>query len=373
MNESTWTKSTGVPAPRDSADTPDEPLEGVNRVALDRYLDDVVPELGPAALRTMRLLKGGRSNLTYVIEGAGHTIVLRRPPLGDLLPTAHDMWREYRVQAALAAVGYPVAGPVAFCDDRSITGTDFYLMPFVAGLVIDDVPDVPALTPADGHTLSVRLMESLAALHAVDLESAGLSDFGRADGYLQRQVTRWTSQWAKSKTRPIPELDELARRLRKSMPAGTQDAAIVHGDFRFGNILVGPAPEFEVRAVLDWELSTLGDPVADLGFTLAHWREEGGPLLAGDPSFVVPQEGFLSRLEMAEEYARVSSRDISQIDYYAVLACFKTAVIFEGIHARHLSNDTVGDYFDDAGERVNFFIERALYIASRSSLPHLKG
>lgn len=373
MTESVATGQTAVPPQAPATDdTAETAVEGVDLRALSAYLDRVVPESGPAASRTVQLMQGGRSNLTYLIRGSGRELVLRRPPLGDLLPTAHDMRREYQVQHALARVGFPVAGPVAFCDDKSITGTDFYLMPFVEGLVIDNVPDIPELAPEVARTLSLRLMDTLADLHAVNFTAAGLSDFGRPDGYLQRQVTRWTSQWIKSRTRAIPELDELARRLRRAIPREQPSPSIVHGDFRLGNMILGPGPAYEVGAVLDWELSTLGDPMADLGFTLAHWREDGGPLLAGDPSYVVPQVGFLSRLQMADEYARASGRDVTPIDYYAVLACFKTAVIFEGIHARHLSNDTVGDYFDDAGERVNLFIERAFYIASRSSLPHLK-
>lgn len=349
-----------------------EPL-GIDRRALDDYLDAVAPTLGPASRRRVTLLAGGRSNLTYLIEGGDRRLVLRRPPFGTLAPTAHDMGREFLIQRALAEVGYPVARPVAFSDDPAITGTDFYLMEFVEGFVLDDVTQVPPLTPEIARTLSVRLMDSLAELHAVDLEAAGLGDLGRADGYLERQVARWTSRWDSSRTRDLPIVEDIARRLRQGRPSPTTMPAIVHGDFRLGNMILGPGPRHRVEAVLDWELSTLGDPLADLGFTLAHWREAGGPLLAGSPDHVVPHAGFLTRHEMAERYLRVSGRDVGDIDYYVVLACFKTAVIFEEISARHRANDGPGDDADDALARADAFFARAADIASRSSIPALSG
>jgi aminoglycoside phosphotransferase (APT) family kinase protein len=311
----------------------------------------------------VELIAGGRSNLTYRLDLGGSRLVLRRPPLGHVLPTAHDMTREYRVLAALSGTDIPVPAPVAICDDTDVVGAPFYLMQYVEGQVLRTRQDGELLTPDQARQLSERLAEMLSAIHGVDIEAVGLTGFGRPQGYLARQLARWQRQWELSNTRDMPGYDRLVERLAAGLPSGG-DHTLVHGDFRLDNMLVTLGAHPAVAAVVDWEMSTLGDPLADLGLTLIYWADPDDPpeLDISVGSTITAGPGFLSRAELASRYAELTGRDLSGIGYYMAFGCFKLAVVLEGIHARFLQHKTVGEGFEREGPAVPVLIERAHHL-----------
>jgi aminoglycoside phosphotransferase (APT) family kinase protein len=318
-------------------------------------LDDV------GELRGVQLISGGRSNLTYRLDFDGGQIVLRRPPLGHVLPTAHDMSREYRVLTALRGTAVPVPHAVAICTDPEVVGAPFYLMKYVEGLVLRTTEDGSILTPEQGRELSELLAEMLATIHAVDIEAVGLGDFGRPAGYLARQLSRWQRQWELSKTREIPEYEQLVARLTAGLPE-SPDGTLVHGDFRLDNTLVRLGEPASIAAVVDWEMSTLGDPLADLGLTLSYWADAADDGQWPDINVgagITAQPGFFRRSEFAARYAELTGRDISGIGYYIAFGYFKLAVVLEGINARFQQNLTVGEGFDHQGQAVPVLIARA--------------
>ena len=334
------------------------------------WLNDHVPG-GPVELTDIQLIAGGRSNLTYrlTVSGpngteGGRLLVLRRPPLGHVLPTAHDMSREYRVLSALAGTQVPVAPLVAACTDDEVIGAPFYVMEHVPGIVIRTRADTNGLTEPQAADLSRCLADMLAAIHGVDVAAVGLGDLGRGAGYLRRQLDRWQRQWKLSATREMPGYDELVERLTAALPA-EGEVTLVHGDFRLDNVLVTLAPKPRITAVVDWEMATLGDPLADLGLTLMYWTEageEGRLTPAGAPTGTrdaTASPGFWTRAQFAAEYARLTGRDISGIGYYVAFGYFKLAVVAEGIHARYLQHQTVGEGFEQEGLAVPLFIARA--------------
>ncbi|GGP99342.1 phosphotransferase family protein [Streptosporangium pseudovulgare] len=340
---------------------------GINWSRLVAWMASNVPDVGEPT--GVSLISGGKSNLTYRIDTRidtradteGRALVLRRPPLGHVLPTAHDMRREWRVISALSGTAVPVPEPVALCVDEDVIGAPFYLMGHVEGQAVRGRQDAE-LSPEDARALSERLAEILAAIHAVDYEAVGLADFGRPDGYMARQLERWGQQWERSKTRELPEYDRLAARLRDRLPAASR-AALVHGDYRLDNTLVRLAPGAapDIRAVVDWEMSTLGDPIADLGLTLTYWQDPGDDErsalpVAGD---ITLTPGFLDSRGFAEHYARVSGADLGDLDFYVAFGNYKLAVIVEGIHARFVQGKTVGEGFDEIGAAVPLLVARA--------------
>ncbi len=325
----------------------------------------------------IELIAGGRSNLTYRLDFApGARLVLRRAPLGHVLPTAHDMAREYRVLTALGRTAIPVPVPVAFCSDPEVIGAPFYLMEYVDGLVLRTREDGEQVTEAQARRLSERLAEMLAAIHGVDLSAAGLSGFGRPDGYLARQLARWQRQWELSATREMPGYGRLVERLTAGLP-DTGDAALVHGDFRLDNMLVVLGDRPDIAAVVDWEMSTLGDPLADLGLTLMYWADAADEdwRMINVGAAVTSLPGFFTRAELASRYAELTGRDISGIGYYMAFGCFKLAVVLEGIHARYLQHKTVGEGFEREGQAVPLLIDRAHQMLDSDPLagPPAKG
>ncbi len=306
------------------------------------------------------LISGGRSNLTYLVETRERRLVLRRPPLGHLLPTAHDMKREWRVISALASTSVPVPEPVAFCDDENVIGAPFYLMGYVDGTAVRSEEQIRQVAPERNRRLSERLAEVLAAIHAVDHRTVGLGDFGRPQGYMARQLERWGQQWERSRTRDLPEYDRLVTRLRERLP-GHAAGALVHGDYRLDNTLVRLSPDPDILAVVDWEMSTLGDPLADLGLTLAYWQDPGDEERASIPVApgVTVAPGFLTAGQFAAHYAKVSGADLSDLPFYVAFGNYKLAVIVEGIHARFLRGKTVGEGFEHIGEAVPTLLRRA--------------
>jgi len=350
-----------------SVDTSDAPPPGIDSEAVSRFFADHVP--GADVPLRFSLISGGKSNLTYRVEAAGDpgreeaVWVMRRPPLGHVLPTAHDMEREYRVIDALRDTPVPVAHAIALCADPEVNGAPFYVMEYAPGVVLhESLPEGYATTEAERGAMSDALIDTLVALHDVDQEAVGLADFGRPDGYLERQVRRWSKQWERSKTRELPAIDELIRRLSAKLPVSPAPT-IVHGDYRFGNMALASEDPGRVVAVFDWEMSTLGDPLADLGYTLMYWGEAGDAgerLMAAGGSGITAAPGFPTRAEVANEYARRSGRDVSQVGFYEALANYKLAVIAEGIHQRHLQGKTVGDGFGDFGGIIDGLVARGL-------------
>jgi aminoglycoside phosphotransferase (APT) family kinase protein len=314
------------------------------------------------------LISGGRSNLTYEIGDGTNSWVLRRPPLGHVLPTAHDMGREYTVLAALAPTDVPVPRPYAFCDDNAINDAPFYVMEKVDGVILRTPPEIAELSNDQACRCAEELVDVLVAIHAVDYRAVGLSEFGHPDGFVERQVRRWGEQWERSKTRELPSIDELARRLRAALPESPAPT-IVHGDYRLDNTMLAADDPSRIVAVLDWEMATLGDPLTDVGLFLLYWNTDA----AGVGATVSPKAGFLSRDEVIERYAKGSGRDTSQLDFYEALAAYKLAIILEGIHARFLMGKTVGEGFDHIGAMVEVLVQSALDACSRSSVAALRG
>lgn len=336
---------------------------GVDLAALRRFIDDHDPP-GTAGPLTGELISGGKSNLTYRISDGARTWILRRPPLGLVLATAHDMGRECRVLRALA--GSPVPVPTVVAQDPA-----FYLMREVDGVVCRTREQVATLTPADAARLGHALVDTLATLHDVDHRAVGLDGFGRPEGYLERQVRRWLRQWDAAHVHDYPQVAALGRRLLRALPTGGA-VGIVHGDYRIDNVMVSRDDPGRIVAVLDWEMSTLGDPLADLGILLCYWDEPGrpyNPVTAG----LTAVPGFPTHAEVISRYAARRGLDLPDIDWYVVFADFKLTIILEQIHTRHVQGHTVGDGFDGVGEMVWPLLERALDTAARSSSAALRA
>jgi aminoglycoside phosphotransferase (APT) family kinase protein len=333
--------------------------EGILQTTLVPWLETNVGLRSPLDLV---LIAGGRSNLTYrVTDAAGRAVILRRPPLGQVLATAHDMGREHRIISALGATDVPVPAALAFCDDVAVNGAPFYVMSLVDGHIVRDMATAEAvLDPAARAAAGVDLIEVLARIHAVDPDAVGLGELGRREGYVERQLKRWHGQLEHA-TSAVPDaLHTVHDRLRSRIPE-QGPATIVHGDYRLDNCLLSSAGE--VQAVLDWELCTLGDPLADLGLLLVYWTEPDDPpdgeALVGTPTRV---PGFATRDELVEHYAAISGRDLSELTYYVAFARWKLACVLQGVVDRYRGG-FMGD--DDAG--VATFVGRVQDMADRAA------
>ncbi len=306
------------------------------------------------------LISGGKSNLTYRVACDAGEVILRRPPLGHILPTAHDMGREYRVMTALADTAVPVPRTFHLGDADSPLGAPFYVMERVVGHICrNSIPAGYAETPDDRHRVGEALVDVLADLHTVDPATIGLAEFGRPAGFMERQLRRWSQQWVASKTADLPALDALRDNLVAALPE-QQTSAIVHGDYRLDNTILHPTEVGTIVAVLDWEMSTLGDPLADLGAMLAYWSEAGDSEVLRRARIMAPVtagEGFPTRAEIIERYARRSGTDVSMINWYQSFAYFKLAVVCQGIAARAAGGSMVGGGFDNAEGLVAPLVE----------------
>jgi aminoglycoside phosphotransferase (APT) family kinase protein len=340
-------------------------VPGIDVPRLSSWLAATLP--GDEQITGIELLTGGRSNLTYLLRLGDRRVVLRRPPLGHVLPTAHDMRREHTVLSALSGSDVPVPAPLALCADEDVIGAPFYLMDHVEGRVLRTVEDAADVAPEEARGLSERLADALAAIHLLDVERAGLGDFGRPQGYMARQLKRWGRQWEASHSADPgmsgateASYDRLVKRLGERLP-GEGLTGLVHGDFRLDNALVRLRPAPEIAAVVDWEMSTLGDPLSDLGLTLVYWTDPGDAERQTIPvgSTVTSAPGFLDRREFADRYATLTGYDVTDLDFYVAFGCYKLAVILEGIHARFLQKATVGEGFEQIGASVPVLIDRA--------------
>jgi len=307
-------------------------VAGIDVPAVTTWLETNVP--GARGPFLFDVIAGGHSNLTYRVTGADSTrYVLRRPPLGHRLASAHDMGREHRIIHALQDTAVPVAPALGYCDDESVNDAPFYVMGFVDGHVIRDRATACAvLTPEARRHASESIVDTMAAIHAVDLDACGLSDLGRHDGYINRQLKRWYGQWNAQKTRELPAVDEVHDALLQRIPEQGA-ASIVHGDYRLDNCMIGD--NGDVVAVLDWEICTLGDPLADVGLLQVYWTGPNDAASAWTGS-ATTAEGFLDRADLARRYAEVSGRDLSDLPFYVSFAYWKLACILEGVYARYL-------------------------------------
>ncbi len=343
---------------------------GVDLDRLATYLDQHAPGLLGGPLRA-EVIAGGRSNLTYFITGSDlsdgastgreRTVVLRRPPLGHVLDTAHDMAREFRIISALADTSVPVAGAIVLCEDPDVLGAPFYLMEKVNGLVLRDFEDAMDIGAASIAPLSYRLVNTLGHLHAIDPNAIGLADFGRPDGFLERQIRRWTKQLDASRSRHVAGIDELAESLASRIPT-TQRNTIVHGDYRLDNVIVDRDPfgEYGIAAVVDWEMSTLGDPLTDVGLFCTYWAALGSSSLIPLGPNTDASAPFPPTDDLIASYAEASGLDMTDLPWYIAFGCFKLSVILEGIYFRHSMGKTVGDGFATIGDLVSPLVERGL-------------
>ncbi|WP_374983752.1 phosphotransferase family protein [Streptomyces fradiae] len=330
------------------------PPPGLDPERLRALLDRELPG-GAAGPLDARLIEGGRSNLTYAVTDGTRRWVVRRPPLGHVLATAHDMRREHRVLSALHPTAVPVPRPVLLCEDESVLGAPFYVMDFVPGTPYRSAAQLAPLGAERTRAAVLGLVDTLVELHSVDPEAVGLGDFGRPDGFLERQLRRWGKQLAASRGRELAGIDELHAALGRDLPASPAPA-VVHGDYRLDNVLIGDGDR--ITAVLDWEMSTLGDPLTDLGLLVMYSTPLDVP--GSVVATTATAEGHPPAAELVERYAARSGRDVERLPWYTAFAWFKLAVILEGIHHRYTLGQTVGAGFDRIGELVPLFIEHGL-------------
>lgn len=306
-------------------------VDGIDQEKVTEWLGTIVPDLKPPV--EFSLITGGHSNLTFLCrDAAGASYVLRRPPLGHVLESAHDMGREHKIIDALQGSEVPVPKTYGLCKDIEVNGAPFYIMGYVDGKVLNDSVQGAEVPESDRRALGLHVVDILSKLHAINPDDVGLGDLGRKDAYLDRQLKRWNKQWAASKTHEIPEMEESSRLLEEKKPEqiGT---AIVHGDYRLGNMIIkGDA----VQSVLDWELCTLGDPLADLGYTLNYWVQPGETEPREGDQHPTAVGGYPGREEMCDIYAKNTGRDLSQINYYRAFAYWRLAAIGQGVYKRYL-------------------------------------
>jgi aminoglycoside phosphotransferase (APT) family kinase protein len=327
--------------------------------ALGHFIEATLPQLGGPF--QIERLGEGLSCLTFALRGQGWEVVLRRPPRGDLPPTAYDVTREYRVMRALSDAGaeVPVPRPLALCRDPSVIGAPFYLMEPVWGPVVrSELPEVLNTTSAR-RAISEQLVDKLAALHAIDYTSAGLEDFGKPHGYLERQLRRMGELWERARFRDIPEIDEVGRWLGEHLPT-QRGSTILHGDYKLDNVILSLTPPPRIRAVVDWEMSTLGDPLADLGWLLYFWLESGEASFELPVGTVTDRDGFLRRPQLLERYAERAGTDTGQIGWYVALAGWKIAIIMEGAYRRYLAGVADHAAFVTLERAVPALAQRAL-------------
>ena len=351
------------------ADVDTRIVSGLDLTALSSFLEQEL-DSGISGQLNATLFSGGRSNPTYRLADEARTWVLRRPPFGHVLPSAHDMVREFTVIHALASTAVPVPKAVLLCQDEAIVGAPFYIMEFVDGESFGTPEAAISLSINERRSAGLAFADVLADLHSVEPDSVGLGTFGRPDGYLDRQLVRWARQWEASQTTDRPEVAVLLDKLRRAAPPSTLPG-VVHGDFKLDNVLFRRGDPTTIVALLDWEMATVGDTLADVGIMQSFWDQEGtadNPITRG----LARLDGFPTRAELLERYATRRGIDLPKIDWYTVFADLKVAIILEGIHARYLQGNTVGVGFDGVGDMVGPLLQRALDLAASSTVEELR-
>jgi aminoglycoside phosphotransferase (APT) family kinase protein len=323
---------------------------GLDLGRLRAHLDAQRPGLVAGEL-SADVVEGGRSNLTYVVGDGRSRWVVRRPPLGHVLPTAHDMTREFRVISGLRDTAVPVPEAILLCEDPDVVGAQFYVMSFVEGTPYRTAEELAELGETRTRAIADALVDTLVDLHAVDPATVGLGDFGRPEGFLERQLRRWKKQLDASRSRDLPGIDDLHDRLAAAVPV-SGEPSIIHGDYRLDNVLIDGADQ--ISAVLDWEMSTLGDPLTDLALLVAYAERDKVSLQFVSNASSAP--GYPTTDQVVARYAERSGRDVSQLNWYVSFAFFKLAVILEGIYYRHRQGQTVGAGFEGVGAGVPLLI-----------------
>lgn len=321
--------------------TNDGQLRGIRADRVTEWFRANVPGVEPPL--DFSLIVGGHSNLTYrVVDAAGMAYVLRRPPLGAVLATAHDMAREHKIISSLAKTEVPVPPALGLCTDEDVNDAPFYVMSFVDGAVLNDASEASQRfdVPERGR-IGDSVVEVLSHLHRIDPDRVGLGDLGRKEAYLARQLRRWRRQWEGSKTRELPAMEEVYLGLQSMMPDQI-GSGIVHGDYRLGNMITGA--DGRIAAVLDWELCTLGDPMADVGYLMNNWTQPGelGPMTRGAALSPSAAGGFPSRERVLERYTELTQRDVSRVDYYRAFQYWRLAAIVEGVLSRYMKGVMAG-------------------------------
>ncbi len=340
--------------------------EELDLARLEPYLRGHFPDLGGELV--VKQFPSGHSNLTYSVALGEKEMVLRRPPFGSKVKSAHDMGREYNVLAKLHAA-YPTPRPLLYCTDDSVLGAPFYVMERVRGLILRrNLPDGLALPPETARKLSESFIDNLAALHGLDYTALGLGELGKPQGYLDRQVRGWMERYQGSKTHDLPEVEPLSAWLREHMPAHS-GATLIHNDYKYDNMVLDPTDITRIKAVLDWEMCTLGDPLTDLGTALAYWIDPDDPpemqMVRWGPT-IVP--GMLRRAELAQRYAEKTGRDLSDIVFYYVFAMFKVAVIIQQIYYRYFHGLTKDERFASLGEVAKTLMRVGLNASEESRI-----
>jgi aminoglycoside phosphotransferase (APT) family kinase protein len=370
-------------------------VPGIDLPALARYLPTVLADYDPAAGLSARLLAGGRSNLTCLISQPGgppgsdqapaarHAVlsargsrqwVLRRPPLGHVMPSAHDMVREFRILSELAGTGFPAPRPRALCTDQSVLGVTFLVYDYVPGLIISEEGTAAQLTAAQADEVCGALVTALAQLHGLTPPPVPPGRSASANDYLRRQVTRWTGQWQHTATRDLPAFPRLASWLQDEVSGLTADyeVTVVHGDYRLDNLILDPGTR-QVRAVLDWEMSTLGDPLMDLALLLVYWEQPGDGLRrqVNVARNLTAGHGFWSREQLVGAYAEAGARPLGHLPVCLALACMKLAVVMESIHYRHLSGQAIDPLSAGLADAAPALLELGLEVAAGHGLAGL--
>ncbi len=340
-------------------------VDGIHESNVTRWFTENIPGVSPPL--SFEVIPGGHSNLTYKVEdGNRERYVLRRPPLGQVLKSAHDMGREHTIISSLQKTEVPVPPALGICRDLSVNGSDFYVMGYVEGRVLADSTDAAAIPEGDRGPLGLDVIDVLARLHGIDPDAVGLGGLGKKEDYVARQVKRWARQWEMLKTEEIPEMDEVGRLLKERIPRQL-GAAIAHGDYRIGNMILR---ENRVAAVLDWELCTLGDPLADVGYLLNWWQtaEEVTPGKGDDAPTAAG--GFPTREELISYYENATGRSLERIHYYRALACWRLAVIYQGVSRRY-AGGAMGDShhfsFSSASRFIRGLGEKSLILMKKDS------
>jgi len=346
------------------------PGEELDWPRLAAWLRDRLPACGVDGLDiraepTIAQFPGGHSNLTYLLRFGDAEIVVRRPPLGPVAPTAHDMAREFRWLAAMHRV-FPLAPrPYLLCDDPSIIGSVFYAMERRRGVVVrTEEPAILAHVDAR-RRVSEAMIDTLAALHGIDVAASGLSGLGKPAGFVERQVRGWSERWTRAQTTPLPVMDALAAWLRDHLPGDPPTPSVVHGDFKLDNVMLDPQDAGRLVAVFDWEMSALGDPLVDLGILLTYWAPTAPPEQRDALTTVTDRPGYLSREALVQRYAARSGRDLGGIRYYEVFAVFKIAVVIQQIYYRFVQGQTRDARFAAFGPRVEYLARHAAQLAEQ--------